>query len=132
MKLTAKQTTTKTLTDLYRAIDHQHAVTLTYRAEDGTETIRTIEPWDIRTTKAGRIQLRAGCRLRGDARSFYVDRIVSYTPHRIAFVLEQPQATTSAGRGIVVRSTNQLIARELGRDYLPRTATTRQTTALAA
>jgi predicted DNA-binding transcriptional regulator YafY len=132
MKLTAKQTTTKTLTDLYRAIDHQHAVTITYRAEDGTETIRTIEPWDIRTTKAGRIQLRAGCRLRGDARSFYIDRIVSYTTHRIAFVLEQPEATTPAGRGIVVRSTNQLIARELGRDYLPRTAVTRSTTALAA
>jgi predicted DNA-binding transcriptional regulator YafY len=132
MKLTAKQTTTKTLIDLYRSIDRQQVVTLTYRDADGTETIRTVEPWSLRTTKSGRIQLRAGCRLRGDARSFYVDQVVSYTTHRIGFVLEQPEATTPAGRGIVVRSESQLIARELGRDYLPRTAVTRSTTALAA
>jgi predicted DNA-binding transcriptional regulator YafY len=132
MRLTAKQTTTKTLADFYRAIDRQHAVTITYRDADGTETIRTIEPYDIRTTKAGRIQVRAMCRLRGDARGFFVDSIVSYTTHRIGFVLEQPEATTPAGRGIVVRSESQLIARELGRDYLPRTAVTRSTTTLAA
>jgi predicted DNA-binding transcriptional regulator YafY len=132
MKHTAKQTTTQTLTDLYRAIDRQHAVTITYLDEKGEETIRTVEPWDIRTTKTGRIQLRAGCRLRGDARSFFADRIVSYTLHRIGFVLEQPEATTPAGRGMVVRSAQQLIARELGRDYLPRTAVTRSTTTLAA
>ncbi len=132
MKLTAKQTTTKTLADLYRSIDRRTVVTLTYRDADGTETIRTVEPWDIRTTKAGRIQLRAGCRLRGDARSFYIDQIVSYTLHRMAFVLEQPEATTPAGRGIVVRSTAQLIARELGRDYLPTRRLTRDQTSLAA
>ncbi|MFJ8657420.1 WYL domain-containing protein [Streptomyces rochei] len=119
MRITSRQTTRKTLADLYRAIDRQHAVTITYRDADGTETIRTVEPWDIRTTKAGRIQLRAGCRLRGDARSFYVDQIASYTVHRIAFVLDRPEATTPAGHGIVARSAAQLIARELGRDYLP-------------
>jgi len=133
MRLTANQTTRKTLADFYRAIDHRHAVTITYRDADGTETIRTVEPWDIRTTKAGRIQLRAGCRLRGDARSFYIDQVDSYTTHRIAFVLEQPEATTPAGRGIVVRSEQQLIARELGRDYLPtRPRITRDQTDLAA
>lgn len=132
MRLTAKQTTTKTLADLYRSVDRQQVVTLTYRDADGTETIRTVEPWDIRTTKAGRIQLRAGCRLRGDARSFYVDQIVSYTLHRIGFVLEQPEATTPAGRGIVVRSESQLIARELGRDYLPTRRLVRTDTDLAA
>jgi predicted DNA-binding transcriptional regulator YafY len=132
MKHTNRQATTKTLADLYRAIDRRFAVTITYRDADGTETIRTVEPWDIRTTKAGRIQLRAGCRLRGDARSFYVDAIVSYTCHRIGFVLEQPEATTPAGKGIVVRSAAQLIARELGRDYLPTRRITRQTTTLAA
>jgi predicted DNA-binding transcriptional regulator YafY len=132
MKLTSRQPQTKTLADLYRAIDRQHVVTLTYIDADGTETIRTVEPWDIRTTKNGRIQLRAGCRLRGDARSFYVDQIRSYTLHRIGFVLDRPEATTPAGKGIVVRSEQQLIARELGRDYLPRTVVTRQTTELAA
>jgi predicted DNA-binding transcriptional regulator YafY len=132
MKLTARQPQTKTLADLYRAIDGKRAMTLTYLDEKGEETVRTIEPYDIRTTKSGRIQVRAMCRLRGDARSFYVDQIKAYTLHRIGFVLDRPEATTPAGKGIVVRSAAQLIARELGRDYLPRTAVTRQTTELAA
>ena len=132
MRLTANQTTTRTLADLYRAIDRQHAVTITYLKPGETEpTVRTIEAYDIRTTKAGRIEVRAMCRLRGEARRFYVDRIISYTLHRIGFVLELPEATSPAGRGIVVRSTNQLIARELGRDYLP-TRLTRDQTDLAA
>ncbi|MFJ2279195.1 WYL domain-containing protein [Streptomyces sp. NPDC087866] len=132
MKHTADQTTTKTLADLYRSIDRQQAVTITYLDEDGTESIRTIEAYDIRTTKSGRIQVRAMCRLRSEARSFYLHRIVSYTCHRMAFVLDRPEATTPAGAVIVVRSAAQVIARELGRDYLPRTVVTRDTTALAA
>jgi predicted DNA-binding transcriptional regulator YafY len=132
MRLTADQATTKTLADLYRSIDRQTVVTISYVDEKGEETVRTIEPYDIRTTKNGRIQVRAMCRLRGDARGFFIDQIKAYTLHRIGFVLEQPEATTPAGRGIVVRSESQLIARELGRDYLPRTAVTRSTTALAA
>lgn len=58
--------------------------------------------------------------------------MTSSCSHRIGFTLERPEATTPAGRGIVVRSAAQLIARELGRDYLPRTPVTRQTTELAA
>lgn len=132
MRITSRQTQTRTLIDLYKAIDKAHAVTLTYLDEHGDETIRTVEPWDLRTTKTGRIQLRAGCRLRGDARSFDIDKIVAYTLHRIAFVLDRPEATTPAGKSIVVRSANQLIARELGRDYLPARRITRDQTALAA
>lgn len=133
MRITSQQTTTKTLADLYRSLDRKQAVTITYLDEDGTETLRTIEVFDIRTTKSGRIQVRAMCRLRGDARSFFVDQITAYTTHRIAFVLEVPEATTPAGRGIVVRSEKQLIARELGRDYLPtRPRITRDQTDLAA
>lgn len=132
MRITNRQTTTKTLADLYRALDRANAVTITYTDDSGDETIRTIEPFDIRTTKAGRIQVRAMCRLRGEARSFYIDQINAYTVHRMAFVLDRPEATTPAGQTIVVRSTAQLIARELGRDYLPHTAVTRSTTTLAA
>ncbi|WP_331763215.1 WYL domain-containing protein (plasmid) [Streptomyces sp. NBC_01369] len=132
MKNTKTQTTTKTLADLYRAIDRQHAVTITYLDEQGEETLRTIEPYDIRTTKSGRIEVRAMCRLRGEARGFLLHRIVAYTCHRIAFVLDRPEATTPAGHVIVVRSAAQVIARELGRDYLPRTAVTRTDTDLAA
>jgi predicted DNA-binding transcriptional regulator YafY len=132
MRITSQQTTTKTLADLYRALDHQHAVTITFVDEAGETTIRTIEPYDIRTTKNGRIRVHAMCRLRGDARSFDIARIVSYTCHRIAFVLDRPEATAPAGHGIVVRSEKQLIARELGRDYLPTRRITRDQTDLAA
>ncbi|MFB7313011.1 WYL domain-containing protein [Streptomyces sp. NPDC056192] len=132
MKNTNQQSSTKTLADLYRSIDRAQAVTITYIDDDGAETLRTIEPYDIRTTKSGRIQIRAMCRLRGEARSFYLHRIVSYTCHRIAFVLDRPEATTPAGHVIVVRSAAQLIARELGRDYLPAHHLTRADTALAA
>ncbi len=133
MRHTTTQPTTRTPTDIYRAIDRRNAVTITYLDEDGTESIRTIEPYDIRTTKNGHIRVHAMCRLRGDARSFDIARIVSYTCHRIAFVLDRPEATTPAGRGIVVRSEKQLIARELGRDYLPaRPRITRDQTDLAA
>lgn len=119
MRITSQQTTTKTLADLLRALAHQHAVTITYIDEAGETTIRTVEPFDVRTTKNGSIRVHAMCRLRGDARSFDVARIVSYTCHRMAFVLELPEGTTPAGRDIVVRSEKQVIARELGRDYLP-------------
>ena len=132
MKNTKAQSSTKTLADLYRSIDRQQAVTITYIDENGGESLRTIEPFDIRTTKSGRIQVRAMCRLRSEARSFYVDQIRSYTCHRIAFVLDRPEATTPAGRVIVVRSTAQVIARELGRDYLPAHRLARTDTALAA
>jgi predicted DNA-binding transcriptional regulator YafY len=132
MRHTHRQTTTRTLTDLYRALDHQHAVTITYLDDTGDQTIRTIEPYDIRTTKSGRIEVRAMCRLRGEARVFALHRIVSYTCHRIGFVLDRPEATTSAGHVIVVRSAAQLIARELGRDYLPTRRLTQTDTHLAA
>ncbi|CQR59192.1 WYL domain-containing protein [Streptomyces leeuwenhoekii] len=133
MKHTNRQPLTKTLTDLYRAIDHQHAVTITYLKPGETEpTVRTIEAYDIRTTKNGHIEVRAMCRLRGESRRFLLDRIISYTCHRIAYVLERPEATTPAGHGIVVRSAAQLIARELGRDYLPTRPLVRSDTSLAA
>ena len=100
MKLTAKQTQTKTLADLYRAIDHGWCVTLTYTDEDGLTTIRTIEPFAFSTTKAGGIRLHAMCRLAAtenpdDAeRAFTVSRITAYTVHRMTFVLERPEPTT--------------------------------------
>ncbi|MFH9425989.1 WYL domain-containing protein [Streptomyces sp. NPDC017529] len=123
---------TEPLTDLYRALDRRTAVTITYRDTDGTETVRTIEIADIRTTKSGRIEIRAMCRLRSEARGFGLHRIVSYTLHRCGYVLEPAEATTPAGRVIIVRTPAQLIARELGRDYLPIRPLVRGQTDLAA
>ena len=120
MKHTDQQTTYRTLADLCRALDRRHAVTLTYTAKDGTETVRTIEVFDLRTTKNGRIEVHAMCRLRGEARKFFLDEIRSYTLHRIAFVLKRDEPTTVAGHLVPLRSEAQLVARELGRDDFPR------------
>lgn len=122
MRHTNRQTTRRALTDLYRAIDHRVAVTITYLDHDGEETVRTIEAYDITTTRSGGIEVRAMCRLRKESRRFALDRIVSYTVHRAGYVLERPEATSPAGRvTVVVRSTAQVVARELGSDYHPRT-----------
>ncbi|MET8746323.1 WYL domain-containing protein [Streptomyces sp. NPDC004728] len=94
MKNTKQQTTTKTLADLYRSLDRQHAVTITYLAPGDTEpTVRTIEIADIRTTKNGGIVIVAMCRLRGEERQFHLSGVLSYTVHRIAYVLDRPAPT---------------------------------------
>ncbi|MFK0288264.1 WYL domain-containing protein [Streptomyces sp. NPDC090499] len=104
MKLTARQSSTKTLTDLYRAIDRQHAVTITYLKPGETEpTVRTIEAYELRTSApkikrgvitGGGIMLLAMCRLRGEAREFHLSGILAYTIHRIGYILPRPANTT--------------------------------------
>jgi predicted DNA-binding transcriptional regulator YafY len=144
MRITAKQTTTRTLTDLYRALDRSQPVTLTYLREETREvfavnskgvavrrtirtgrlieTIRTIETIEITTTKAGAIIIRAMDRQSGEARTFRADRIKAYTIHRTSYTVPLPAddtATATAAAPLIPRSTAQLIARELGRDYMP-------------
>ena len=104
MKLTAKQTTTKTLADLLRALDNRHAVTITYVDSKGETTIRTIEIAEVHA-KTGDYEIVAMCRLRNEQmktdptirtaqRTFDASRIVSYTVHRMAYVLTRPAPTT--------------------------------------
>jgi hypothetical protein len=121
MKLTARQPQTKTLADLYRAIDRQHAVTITYLKPGETEpTVRTIEISELRTSAlkikrgeitGGGIMVIAMCRLRAAelaerqsagedtegktaAREFHLSGILAYTVHHIGYVLTRPQNTT--------------------------------------
>ncbi|GAA3155480.1 hypothetical protein ACFQ0X_44120 [Streptomyces rectiviolaceus] len=105
MKVTKRQTTTKTLTDLYRALDRQTAVTITYLKPGETEpTVRTIEISELRTTavkisKTGKVTgggfvVIAMCRLRGEAREFHLSGILAYTAHRSGYVLTRPEPTT--------------------------------------
>ncbi|NUQ95846.1 MAG: hypothetical protein HOY79_04555 [Streptomyces sp.] len=104
MKLTARQTTTKTLADLYKALDRQHAVTITYLKPGETEpTVRTIEIAELRTASlkvskgqisGGGISIVAMCRLRGERREFHLTGILAYTVHRIGYVLTMPANTT--------------------------------------
>jgi predicted DNA-binding transcriptional regulator YafY len=93
MRLTAKQTTTRTLTDLLRALDNRHAVTITYVDSEGDVTIRTIEIAEVHA-KTGDYEIVAMCRLRNEQRSFDLSKVVSYTVHRMAYVLTRPEPTT--------------------------------------
>ena len=148
MKLTARQPQTKTLADLYRAIDRQHAVTITYLKPGETEpTVRTIEAYELRTSAlkikrgqitGGGIMLLAMCRLRGEAREFHLSGILAYTVHRIGYVLTRPTNTTyEPTPAAPADDETALIYFELERDpddadYRPRKTLTKSQTDLAA
>lgn len=90
MRHTASETTTQTLTRLIKALDAKHPVTITYTKADSSETIRTIEIYDIVVSAAGDILIKAMDRETGESRSFRLDRLVSYTVHRSAYVVARP------------------------------------------
>lgn len=92
MRHTTNETTTQTLTRLIKALDAKHPVTITYIKADGTETIRTIEIYDIVVSAAGDILLKAMDRETSEARSFRLDRLVSYTVHRTEYTVPRPAA----------------------------------------
>lgn len=81
MRITARETTEQTLTRLIKAMDKARPVTITYTRADATETIRTIEIYDITTSAAGDILIKAMDRETQEQRTFRVDRIKSYTIH---------------------------------------------------
>lgn len=155
MKHTNRQTTRRTLTDLYRALDHRQAVTITYRDRDGATTIRTVEPQELRTTNSGSIILIAMCRLRaaelaartatgedttGETaeREFRISGILTYTLHRARHVLTRPEPTTYQRPAPAPADDSQaLFFHELARDqddvdYRARIPLTQTDTDLAA
>jgi predicted DNA-binding transcriptional regulator YafY len=144
MRITSRQTQTRTLTDLYRAIDHGYAVTIRYTSQDGETTLRTIEPYAFSTTSDGGIRVHAMCRLAhaenpNDAeRAFTVARISEYTVHRMAFVLQRPEPTVYERPAPAPADDAQaLFFYELERDpddadYRPRVKLTRNDLAHAA
>lgn len=148
MKRTDRQTSTKTIADFYRAIDRQHAVTITYLKPGETEpTVRTIEIHELRTASlkvtkkgisGGGIVIIAMCRLRGERREFALSGILSYTVHRIGYVLTMPENTTYEPPAPQPADDAQaLFFYELARDqddadYRPRRKLTSVDTALAA
>jgi len=90
MRHAKNETSTTTLVRLIKALDAKHPVTITYIKADDSVTIRTIEIYDIVVSTAGDILLKAMDRETGEARSFRLDRLVSYTVHRTAYVIERP------------------------------------------
>ncbi|KIF66269.1 hypothetical protein HY68_36810 [Streptomyces sp. AcH 505] len=128
MRITNRQTTTKTLADLYRALDHQHAVSVTYRKETGEESVRTIEIEDIRTTKSGNIIIRAYDRATGEARTFRLTGILTYTCHRSTY--QVPRLSEDTEQHLPVPTTAAaLIAYEINRDTIAAVHRTRTTLA---
>lgn len=126
MKLTARQTTTATLSDLTRAMDRRQPVTMTYFKEEKdeagrktgnlVETVRTIEIYDIRTTKAGHITIKAIDRETGEPRTWRLDRIHAYTVHRTSYTVLVPAAATPITRQVPAATAEAIIYRELARD----------------
>jgi predicted DNA-binding transcriptional regulator YafY len=100
MYTTKNETTEQTLARLIRAMDHQHPVTITYTKADGTETLRTIEVYDVTTSKAGDIVIKAMDRDSQDKRSFRLDRISHYTIHRTAYTVPVEQVDAPSGHGL--------------------------------
>lgn len=98
MRHTANETSTQTLTRLIKALDRRQPVTITYIKADETTTVRTIELYDITISAAGDILLKAMDRETGEARTFRLDRLVSYTVHRTAYVVARPAADEPKAR----------------------------------
>jgi predicted DNA-binding transcriptional regulator YafY len=98
MRHTNRETTTHTLTRLITALDKRQPVTITYTKADDTETIRTIELYDIVISAAGDILLKAMDRETGEARTFRLDRLVAYTVHRSAYTVARPVADEPKAR----------------------------------
>ncbi len=68
------------LAELFRAIDSGAAVEIAYVKADDTESTRVIEPAELAATSAGAITVRGFDRLRGEDRTFRIDRIVDHRP----------------------------------------------------
>ena len=103
MRHTKNETSTQTLTRLIKALDAKHPVTITYIKADGTTTVRTIEAYDIVVSAAGDIVIKAMDRESGEARSWRLDRIESYSVHRTAYTVARPAAdepTTRTTHGL--------------------------------
>jgi predicted DNA-binding transcriptional regulator YafY len=98
MRHAKNETSTTTLTRLITALDKQQPVSVTYVKADGTTTVRTLELYDIVVSAAGDIVLKAMDRETGEARSFRLDRIVSYTTHRTHYLIERPAADEPKAR----------------------------------
>lgn len=65
-------------------------VTISYIRADGTETVRTIEAYEIKQTRVGATIVRAMDRQSGEIRSWRIDRITHYTVHRSSYTVPNP------------------------------------------
>lgn len=88
------------LVDLYRAIDGRLPVHIGYVKEDGTASVRTIEPHRLELTSEAEITVRAFDHLRDRDQTFRVDRITSADFQ----VQPEPTAARPAEQGATVNA----------------------------
>ena len=88
-------TETRRLAQLTTAAEALRPVTITYECgKDSPEVeVRTIEIHSIDVTKAGDIVIRAYCQLRGEMRTFRLDRITRHRTTRRVWRGPQPKVT---------------------------------------
>jgi predicted DNA-binding transcriptional regulator YafY len=115
MYRTANEDQQQTLTRFLKAMDAKHPVTITYTKADGSETVRTVEAYDVHTTKAGDIVIKAMDRESGESRTWRLDRIQAYTVHRTAFVLPEPAPVNELGLRVTVHAPT-VVSREMARE----------------
>lgn len=82
--------------DLEQAITATQPVMITYVDADGEWTTRTIEPYELFRTRHGDLIVRAMDRLRGEPRSFRLDRIEALDAFPGARLLDQPAPSVAA------------------------------------
>lgn len=84
------QSTRMTKADFNVGIAFTKTVHILYPDADGALEWREIEPHEVRETKDGNLVVVAMCRLRGDRRTFRLDRISHYNFGTRGFILPWP------------------------------------------
>ncbi|MER7063986.1 helix-turn-helix transcriptional regulator [Streptomyces albidoflavus] len=92
--------------ELERAIAAEQPVMITYVSADGEWTTRTIEPYELFRTRDGHLIVRAMDHLRGEPRSFRLDRITDLDVLPGAFHLDR--AAAEQERAALARIRNEI------------------------
>jgi predicted DNA-binding transcriptional regulator YafY len=85
--------------DIVKAMRLRRPVTVSYTRANGSETVRTIEPFMITRNKDGAPYVRVMDRESGEARTFRLDRISAYTVggNKSRHLLEVPESKPKSG-----------------------------------
>lgn len=90
MNTTAQQSARLTRADFRVAVAFQKPVVIHYLGDNGSLSIRIIEPHELRDTKDGNVIIVAMCRTKGERRHFRLDRVERYLSLKAGFELEMP------------------------------------------
>lgn len=93
MNNTARQSLRLTKADFGVAIAFTKTVHILYTGTNGVAEWREIEPHEMRETRDGNFLIVAMCRLRGDCRTFRLDRVSHYKFGTRGFSLPWPEKT---------------------------------------